>query len=668
MHFQQPNFLWGLLLLFLPLIIHLFQFRKFQVLNFPGVHRLREQLSVAKQTKTIKHWYLLASRVLAFLFLILAFSMPTCNRTQNVATGNQKIIIVLDCSPSMSLKLDAQILIEQARIAARKIVNNANANSEFAIIANHNQTKQQWVDARKAADLISDAQISEFPENFEIWNRDLDALLSAQQSNSCSVYVITDNQLDIYEGHKTIEYPKAQFSIIELESPSVVNLSIDTAYFENPILAQNSNRNLLVRVHASEEQYKGNTIVQLLSGDKLVGSQNVEFIDESEKIVKFQVAESLHGTLKLQLEDQGLLSDNTLYLHQTMQDFCKLNVNGNNVFFNKLIQTQSIFVSQNIKDLKTIDPSIKSLLLCECERINKQDFQLLDQMASDGKNIVCVPQYNGANFGDLFGIKGNWKAQKMNLSPNGFLNDVFKGIFTNEIDQKTQFPFIESYLQIEKLLNQDWQVFLNLENGNPILIQKDYGQGAIWLWLSDLNKGSLAFAKSSWFLPVFTQVLLGKSIDSKPLCGFINAKIPMVFSSTIPFSVEKGGVLKNANGEWVVTFETADQNIGLNTNIPVKKSGFYQMYPFEKSTDKIEIALNSLRSEKDLLHATTDLKNEMQNLGVRFVKNSSLQSKLMMVQSDQGLWKLFLWISVLFFAIEFILLYLKNNIKTIRIK
>lgn len=665
MHFQQPNFLWGLLLLLLPLIIHLFQFRRFQILNFPGVHRLKEQLSASKKIQTIKHWYLLASRLIAFFFLILAFAMPTCNQNASTHTDNSKIVLVIDCSPSMGLNADGQSLLEQARNSARKVISQANANAEFALIANHLQSKQQWVDARKALNLISDIQISEFPENFGRWNEDLESLLSAQESGNTSVYVITDNQEDIYNGFKTIDYKKAKFSIIELQTPETINLSLDTAYFLDPILTQNVSRKLVVHVHASNQEHKGKCLVQLLNGAKLVGSQEVLFSSEPNKIIQFQVPEYIRGSLKVQLEDQGIATDNVLYLHELTQDVCKLeSIGQTNGYFQKLIQTQPIFVSSTGSGLD--NSNAKSYLISNMEKLNQSSIKSINQAALDGKNIVLHPSDQLTSSFLLWGISGSWKTDKLSLTSNGFLNDIFKGIFTNEIDQKTQLPFIESYFKIEKISsNQDWQTILSLENGDPILIQKDYGQGSIWLWLSDFNLGSQSFAKSSWFLPVFTQILLGKAIDSKPLYGNVHSKIPMVFNSDLAFSIEKGGVLKNNNGEWVATFEGLDQNIALNTNIPLKKSGFYKLYPSAQSSNYMEIALNSLRLEKDLKPVSKDLKNEMQNLGVKFVQNSSLQSKLMMVQSDQGLWKIFLWISLLFFTLEFALLYFKNKTKTI---
>jgi preprotein translocase subunit SecG len=71
--------------------------------------------------------------------------------------------------------------------------------------------------------------------------------------------------------------------------------------------------------------------------------------------------------------------------------------------------------------------------------------------------------------------------------------------------------------------------------------------------------------------------------------------------------------------------------------------------------------LNARRTEKDLLPISGDLRTEIQDQGVKFVKNSSLNTKLIMAHTDNSLWKLFLWLSVLFFAVEIVLLYLKSK-------
>ena len=662
MHFQQPSFLWGLLLLILPLLVHLFQFRKFQTLLFPGVFRLKEQLNVAKKQKTVKHWWILLSRLLAILFLVFAFSMPTCNSNVSQASLNQKIIVVVDCSPSMLLKNDGEMLLEKARTVARKIIRNASSNTQFALIANHNQPKHQWIEQRRALEIVSDITISAFPESFTTWYSDIQTLLTDNESSNYIVYVITDNLQDIYEGHKIVDFKKVSYNVIEIESPKQVNLSIDSAYYIDPFLSQTSGKRLKVLLHASDKAYNGKVNVQLIHKDRIIGSQEAVFSSVADIETIFSISENIQGNLKIQIDDQSLPSDNVLYLHQTSQDYCNVSVLGSNAYTNKLIQTQSVFVPKKINAVQDINENAKTILVNEVEQLNSKDLLVIENLATSGKNVLCLAGKDDFKFGQLFGLQGKWLKQKLGLGAAGFNNDVFKGIFTKEIDQKTQLPFIESHFQIEKYVgNQDWQTILSLENGEPILIKRDFGAGAIWLWLSDMTIGTKSLAKSSWFLPIFTQVMMGNILDATPILGFVNSKLPMPISSNLDFQIEKGGILKMNPSEWVVSMETNDQSLALNTNFQAKVPGYFQLYPTAKSKDFIDVALNARRTEKDLLPISSDLRTEIQDQGVKFVKNSSLNTKLIMAQTDNSLWKFFLWLSVLFFAIEIVLLYLKSK-------
>jgi hypothetical protein len=155
--------------------------------------------------------------------------------------------------------------------------------------------------------------------------------------------------------------------------------------------------------------------------------------------------------------------------------------------------------------------------------------------------------------------------------------------------------------------------------------------------------------------------MLGNILDATPILGFVNSKSPMPISSNLDFQIEKGGILKMNPSEWVVSMETNDQSIALNTNFQAKSPGYFQLYPNAKSKDFIDVALNARRTEKDLLPISNDVRTEIQDQGVKFVKNSSLNTKLIMAQTDNSLWKLFLWLSVLFFAVEIVLLYLKSK-------
>ena len=76
MQFLHPGMLWALILVAIPIIVHLFNFRKHKTVYFPAVFFLREIKEETQKQSKIKHWIVLSSRVLALTALIIAFAQP----------------------------------------------------------------------------------------------------------------------------------------------------------------------------------------------------------------------------------------------------------------------------------------------------------------------------------------------------------------------------------------------------------------------------------------------------------------------------------------------------------------------------------------------------------------------------------------------------------------
>src|SRR5579859_2003990 len=72
MHFLFPAFLFALAALAIPVIIHLFNFRRYQKVYFSNVQFLKEIQEQQSSLKNLKERLILASRMLALAFLILA--------------------------------------------------------------------------------------------------------------------------------------------------------------------------------------------------------------------------------------------------------------------------------------------------------------------------------------------------------------------------------------------------------------------------------------------------------------------------------------------------------------------------------------------------------------------------------------------------------------------
>src|SRR3954466_8318477 len=76
MHFIYPGFLFALFTLSIPVIVHLFNFRRFKKIYFTNVRFLREIKQDTQSKSRLRHLLILISRILAVTFLVLAFAQP----------------------------------------------------------------------------------------------------------------------------------------------------------------------------------------------------------------------------------------------------------------------------------------------------------------------------------------------------------------------------------------------------------------------------------------------------------------------------------------------------------------------------------------------------------------------------------------------------------------
>ena len=103
MQFKNPEILYFLFLLILPILVHLFQLRRFKKQEFTNVKLLKELEIQTRKSSTIKKWLLLATRLLLLAALILAFAQPFF-KAKDFNKKNNELILVVDNSFSMQAK------------------------------------------------------------------------------------------------------------------------------------------------------------------------------------------------------------------------------------------------------------------------------------------------------------------------------------------------------------------------------------------------------------------------------------------------------------------------------------------------------------------------------------------------------------------------------------
>ena len=130
MHFKHPEILYFLFLLVIPILVHLFQLRKFKKTYFTNVKLLKELQQQTQKSSTIKKWLLLATRLLLLAFLIFAFAQPFFE-AKDESNKKNELIILLDNSFSMQAKGANGELLKKS---VQDILENITENQEFSLL------------------------------------------------------------------------------------------------------------------------------------------------------------------------------------------------------------------------------------------------------------------------------------------------------------------------------------------------------------------------------------------------------------------------------------------------------------------------------------------------------------------------------------------------------
>ena len=136
MIFLNPGFLYALLALTIPIIIHLFNFRRTKKVYFSNTLFLKKVKEASSSKRRLKHYLILASRLLFLFFLVMAFCQPFLPSESNLATSN-KNIIYLDNSWSMSNEVDQDLNgLDAAVLYVQSLLDAYPDEAEYKLITN----------------------------------------------------------------------------------------------------------------------------------------------------------------------------------------------------------------------------------------------------------------------------------------------------------------------------------------------------------------------------------------------------------------------------------------------------------------------------------------------------------------------------------------------------
>jgi len=137
MTFLNPFVLLGLAAAAIPVVVHLFNFRRPERLDFSTLRFLRAVEATALRRMRIRQWLLLALRTLALLALVLAFARPTRPADAAAALaddGARSLAVVLDNSRSAAFRDADGARLDRLRAASRAVLSATRTGDDVTVV------------------------------------------------------------------------------------------------------------------------------------------------------------------------------------------------------------------------------------------------------------------------------------------------------------------------------------------------------------------------------------------------------------------------------------------------------------------------------------------------------------------------------------------------------
>jgi hypothetical protein len=634
MHFKQPEILYFLFLLIVPILVHLFQLRRFKKEYFTNVRFLKALSIQTRKSSNIKKWLLLACRMLLLTCIILAFAQPFFESKDSKNASNE-MYIILDNSFSMQAKGKKGELLKRA---IQELLEETPENTNFSLLTN---TNNYWnTDIKTIRNELQNLKYSAIP--FQLDN--IIAKVKAHKSPfKKDIIIITDavglsqNQLKNI-GNDNIPYfiiPKAeQKNNVAIDSVFIRQTLDD--FYELGIIATN---------YSSDSK---SVPMALYNQNKLIAKTIIDFKNKKETINFTIPKQAFHGYVSI--EDNDLTYDNKLFF--SISKIKKTNIISigapeKNNFLGRIYTNDEFNYSPSTLstlDYNSIDKQ-DAIVLNELDEIPQSLQTTLKSFVSKGGNLIVIPSETASisNLNSLLNQFGStqFKSLESNeklITKINFNHPLFAGVFENKTNN-FQYPKTKKDFTISTTSS----AVLNFEDQSPFLIALRNAVSSVYVFSAPLNITNSNFQQSPLIVPVFYKMALSKQNNG------INANtIGNNNSYLVPVLLSKDEILsiKNSEEQFIPVQQPLNNKVQLFFNDYPEKAGNFTIY--DSKTPIENISFNYARTESNLDQIDESLLSNYKTSDSITTIFDTLQTS----RSDNQIWKWFIIFALLFLALE----------------
>lgn len=634
MQFKHPEILYFLFLLIIPILVHLFQLRRFKKEYFTNVKFLKELSIQTRKSSKLKKWLLLATRLLILACIVFAFAQPFFKAKDSNNTTNE-MYIILDNSFSMQAKGKKGELLKRA---VEDLLSHAPENQVFSLITN---SESFWnTDIKSIQKELQNLKYSASPFQLE----SMMAKVKSRKSPYNKDVIIISDAVGLKANDLKSIGTEFNTYFINPKSEQKSNISIDSVFIENTL---DNFYEIGIKLSAYGEN-KNQTPIALYNDKKLIAKTLVQF-DEKQKTINFTIPkEDFHGYASV--SDNSLEYDNQLFFSITKPQ--KTNVisigSTEKSSFLYKIYTDQEFIYSNF-ELNALDYNLiekqDAIVLNELKEIPQALQTTLKSFIEKGGNVVLIPSEESSisnlnsfvsNFGNIQ-FKALENTEKI-ITKIAFNHPLYASVFEKKIDN-FQYPNTKITFQ----LAGNSPSVLGYSDQSPFLTVLQNQVASVYVFSAPINKTNSNFQNSPLIVPTFYNMAQNAS-NTGVTAVKIGENKPFMVDALV--AKEEIVTIKNDQESFVPVQQILSGKIKLDFNDYPQNAGNFGIY--KKDEFLKNISFNYNRTESDLASSNSNLLDDYKVIDSIETIFDTLQTD----RTNNEIWKWFVILTLLFLVTE----------------
>ena len=586
MRFLYPQMLWGLLALLIPILIHLFNFRRHKLVYFSNTAVLRSIQQENVKTRKLKYLVTLLLRCLFIAALVLAFAFPYRPEKQlNVNAENALVGIYIDNSMSMKGQSQRTTLIEDARQSARDLVHKLNPSNRYLLMTNSFEIQNEYpMNQEEMLDQLDRMNPDGAPVLMgEVIDR-FEMLCKQHGFATSTLFVYSDFQSNTFDLSAAKADTALQVVMVPMVPEFKTNLYIDSVWLASPIVQSGLTNELMVRVvNQGDKEVKGMPINFTMNNAMAASTTvDIEKNGTAEVEMQFVVEDSGEQRCSASLTDHPITFDDSYHFVLSVKPSLSVVELGNQPSSCAMLFDDEQFhyslMEPSRFDLTTIAQA-QLLIVNESAVMNETLQQALLDAVSDGASLVVFPSmedpknnrylYNKLGL-TLMEVDTNATSVEDLALQHAFFNDMIL-----DLPQHPDFPKVKRHVRLKT--NGMATSLLTLQNSDPMLMMTSVGKGQAFVMATALDPKWSDLADNALFVPMMVKMaFMGGKMDK---LAYTIGQDKILVLSDISQEGDRQYLIANSDRSFELMPASEVRNgkvyLYLNDNLP--SAGFYDL-------------------------------------------------------------------------------------------